>query len=518
MSEAADRTPTPAQRDGATIGLDIGTTNVKAALLNADGAVVAEHGRVLSMQRTGERAEQDAGDLWNVVLATLAHLRDDAPDTMSTVATIGVCSQYSSTVAVDAALEPVAPMRLYLDTRGTPHCTAVLERHPDSLFTWMERHPIPPIGGGLALGHLLSLQLDDAALFERTHTWLEPGDFVTTRLTGRPNATQVSMFASQLVDSRQLGVTDYDAELVSLSGVDPSRLPPLVRSGTPLEKLRSDVASHLGISGEVVVLPAITDSHAAALATGADHGRRIGAAFGTTGVLVATTHGVRIDADHDIVSMPGLTDGEWLVWAENGLAGRAVEQVLRTLLASDVLGDHRGDPFAHFDRAVANSSAGAGGVVFLPWLSGSMSPAADPNVRGGFLGMSLDTSRVDLVRATAEGVLHNLAWLLAPVEEFTGTPCAEIIATGGLARSDGWCQLAASVLDRPLRALARPSFSGARAVACWAAGRRAGADGLLGSEFTHSFEPDPQTSERYLADRERFVALFEALRPFRFPR
>ena len=132
-----------------------------------------------------------------------------------------------------------------------------------------------------------------------------------------------------------------------------------------------------------------------------------------------------------------------------------MEGILNHLVhPDDALGDHgAADPFQGFESALAASPPGAGGVVFLPWLAGSLAPQADPSVRGGFLGVSLETNRVDLVRAAVEGVAHNLRWLLGPVEAFTGTTFDEAVLVGGAARSPGWTQVLADVLERPVRRL-----------------------------------------------------------------
>ncbi|CAN5908110.1 FGGY-family carbohydrate kinase [soil metagenome] len=528
------------------IGIDIGSSNVKAVLVDPGGRLVASAARALSWGRRasegGQVAELDADALWDAVMEVLVDLgTGDGAATLGEVHTIGVCGQYSSIVPVDADGRPVAPMRLYLDTRGTRHCQAILERYPDAFMAWIERHPVPPVGGGLALGHLLAIQHDHPAIHEATVAYLEPVDYVTTRLTGRATATQGSVFAGQLVDNRTLGVTAYDDELMALAGVDPARLPALVAADATVGEVRTEVARTVGLPHGVAVAAGMTDSHAAALATGADRPGRVGIAVGTTGVVLDTTDSMGVDLDHEVLAMPGVRAGEYLVWAENGLAGRAVEHVLDRLVhADDPLGSHAtSDPFAGFEGALAASVPGAGGVRFLPWLSGSMAPQADGAMRGGFVGVSLDTERVDLVRATAEGVAHNLRWVLGPVEALSGTPATEVVLTGGAPRSPGWAQVLADVLDRPVRTLADPQLAGALAVATWAravvAGESGGVDkggtraeGAervdtgeigerpgLGTRWADRYEPDPAATAIHDRAHEQFVATFEALRPLR---
>jgi xylulokinase len=505
------------------IGIDIGTSNVKAVVVDAaDGARCSAAVRPLTWHRDGPVAEQDPAALWEAVLEAVAEALHEAAMAgvpADAVGVVGLCGQYSSIAPVDAAGAPIGPLRLYFDQRGTEPCFELLGRHDDAFATWVERHPIPPVGGGLALGHVLALQRDDPDRYERTAAHLEVVDLVAAQLTGTIAATQGSVFAGQLVDNRTLSAAGYDPDLVRMAGVDPDRLPPLVPLGSVVGHVRSELAGRLGLRSDVAVVAGLTDSAAQAVATGADRPGRVGACIGTTGVVLSSAPALGADFDHEIFTMPGARPDRYLVSAENGIAGRAVEHVL-----DRVLGRPGVDPFDGFEGALAASPAGCRGVRFLPWLSGSMSPATDASVRGGFVGMSLDSERADLVRATAEGVAQNLRWLLGPVESFTGEVVEEVVLTGGAARSPGWVQVLADVLQLPVRPLADPGSSGAVAAARWAAACVAGggptalaeADGEhLGLATSGTVEPDPATADAHAEAHGQFVAAFEALRPLR---
>jgi xylulokinase len=278
------------------------------------------------------------------------------------------------------------------------------------------------------------------------------------------------------------------------------------------------VADELGLPRGATVHAGINDSHAGALATDAFRPGRAGAMIGTTSVLLDTAAAHGTDLEHEVLSMPSPLPGRYLVWAENGLGGKALEHVLQHVVhAVDELGDHATDDhFTRLDRALASVPAGSGGVLFLPWLTGSVSPHADPHVRGAFLNLSLDTERVHLVRAVVEGICANLAWLLPVVEGFSGHAVDEVVFGGGAARSQRWAGILADVLDRRVLTLRDPDQANARAVALLAL-HRAGvvAEGDLGGlvETTASREPEP--SLRAVHDRMQgaFEAAFAALRP-----
>src|SRR5204863_5152364 len=209
------------------------------------------------------------------------------------------------------------------------------------------------------------------------------------------------------------------------------------------------------------------------------------------------------DLEHQILSMPGPDVDRYVVCAENGLGGKVVEHVLeRFVYAHDALGDHRvGTSFAQLDAVLGATSPNAGGVMFLPWLNGSLAPIASGSIRSGFVNMSLETGRAELVRAVVEGVAHNLAWLLPHVEEFTGDAIEEIVFVGGAARSQQWCQVLADVLGRTVAPLVSPDVAVARAMGLLALERHGvltGADLDRAAATTSGrFEPDPARHGHY---------------------
>ncbi len=505
-------------RVSAAIGLDVGTTNAKAVLVDGDGRVAARSRRPLRTIRRGHADEQDADEIWEELCDAVAELTAAQPDLVAGVTAVGVCSQYSSIVPVDASARPVGPMVTWRDHRGTDRSWDIMARHEDAFQTWIDVHGIPPVGGGLALAHILFLQHDRPDIHEATSAYLEPMDYVTARLTGRITATQHSMFMSQLCDNRGLGATHYDDGLVERSGVDPDRLPPLIDIDQEVGRLDPAVAARLGLPAAAVVYAGSNDTAILGVASGASRLGRGGLAIGTTSVLVDTVESKQTDLDHEILSMPGLSHDRYLVFAENGNGGRAVEYAMDQLVyPGDALADHRtSDLFARLEHAVATSSPGADGTLFLPWLAGSLAPAANPAMRGGFVGVSFDTRRVDLVRAVTEGVAHNLAWLLPHVEAFTGTPIGRLVFVGGAARSSAWCQILADVLDRPVSPATDPDTAVAASTARLAlvrCGRLDCADVDGGVEVSASYEPRPEHRAMYDLHQTQFEAAFTALAP-----
>jgi xylulokinase len=488
------------------VGIDVGSTNVKVALVEESGVLVADASRPLHTVQGRDAVVQDPDALWSAIVEAVREVTTAHPHEAADVASVGVCSQYSSIVPVDTKGEAVGPIIMYLDRRGTDRCWEILDRHPEAFDEWVRRHGIPPVGAGLSLAHLLHTQLDQPDLHERTAAYLEVMDLVNLRLTGRAAATQCTMFASQLCDNRTVGVTTYDDELVRLAGVDPSRLPPLIPIDGVVGELGAGAASALGLPPGVPVRSAMNDTHAGAFATGTTGGgaerssSRCGLVVGTTAVLIRPMDAMAVDLEREVLSMPAPA-GRYVVMAENGIAGRAVERVLAMLSPGD-----DADGFVELAAALEASAPGAGGLMFLPWLAGSMSPSSSTDMRGGFIGMSLATTRNDVIRSCVEGVARNLRWLQPAVEGLAGGPATEVVFAGGAARSRAWAQVTADVLGCAVTVLERPEVAAARAVGMVAVRRTAGDDPTdIAIPVTARLEPTPGAT----AVHDRIQPLFE---------
>ena len=496
------------------LGIDLGTSGPRVGLFSCDGRLLAHASRrVETLRVSGGGAEQDAEQLWSVTADSIRDVVERSGVAPDQILAIGCCSQYSSVVPVGADARPVGPVIVWMDSRGAAHNREIYGRYPEAFGRWLELHGIMPLpSGGDSLSHILHIQRDCPEIYARTAAFLEPMDYLTARLTGRSVANQCTAFMFLLVDNRTLGSLGYSDELVAMSGVDPTRLPTLVPIQEPLGPVLGDVARELGLAETTLVLPAMNDTQAGSLVAGVWAGPVAGLSLGTTSVLVAAVDRKETDVENQLVSMPGPLVDKYVVMAENGLGGGALDHVLRNFVhADDPLGDHGAeDPFRGLDQAVEQSPPGAGNALFLPWLNGSMAPRGSGKARGGWLNLSLETTRPDLVRAVLEGVALNLRWLLGPVEAFVGQRLDQISFGGGGAVSPAWAQIFADVLERPVRQLAEPSHANCRAMALLALHRLGRVDfKSLASPSQAVFEPRAAQRELYRGLYEQFVAAYE---------
>jgi len=343
-------------------------------------------------------------------------------------------------------------------------------------------------------------------------------DYLTARLTGRVTANVCTAFPLLLTDNRRGAAGGWCDEIIEATGVDRDKLPELVAPDAVVGELLPEHADAWGLPRGVPVVSAINDTQALTFGTGSHVGDRLGVSIGTTLVPTTLVESMRADLRHFLLTQPAPIPDRHVLMAEGGLAGKALEFVLEGLIyANDALGDHRrDDAYAALEAVAGGTEPGAGGVLFLPWLTGVWAPAIDARARGGFLNMSLATTRADLVRATLEGVAFQLRWMLPHIEALTGRRHDELVFGAGGARSDAWAQILADVCDRPVRQLAEPTLTNCRGAALLAFHRLGRVDldaAAEASALRARYEPRAQHRALYDDMAGRFALAYERLGP-----
>ncbi|MFT3851756.1 MAG: FGGY-family carbohydrate kinase [Ilumatobacteraceae bacterium] len=240
--------------------------------------------------------------------------------------------------------------------------------------------------------------------------------------------------------------------------------------------------------------------------------------MGTTSVVATHVPSPRLDEAHGLFTAPSPLPSSWFVVAENGIGGKALDVFVNNLVYPD---DGLGPPLPDdaFERVVdaaAAVPAGANGVMFLPWLVGSMAPGWDRHLRGAFANLDLSSTRADLARAVLEGVALNAVWLIPHVAALAGSADRSISFGGGGARSPMWGQLLADVLGADVRRLANPHVTNAQGAALLAlveAGEMTWDDADAALSVAEVHHPDPAVAETYRRLLDAFVDAHERWNP-----
>lgn len=501
------------------LSIDLGTSGPKVALVGLDGSVAASRAETVAILRDGARAEQDPDEIWLAIASAVQSVVGQAALAPAQIVAVTCASQYFSVVPIDRDGRALGPLVLWMDSRGARYNHAIYARHPEAFGAWADIHGMVPLpSGNDSLAHLLWFQHERPEVYERAACFVEPMDFVLARLCTTFAANPCSAFGVLLTDNRDPTQPRYDDGLLAMAGIDREKLPELQPIFARLGTLRPAIASAFGLAADTPVFAGINDTHAAAIATGTFRAGAGAVNVGTTAQVLAHVPGKRSDFASEIVSMPSPIAGRHMAMAENGLGAKPLDHVLRNIaFAADALGDHRtAAPFAGLESLLAGVPPGSGNVLFLPWLTGSGAPSGSPNARGGFLNLSLETSRAHLIRAVVEGCAFNLRWLLPEVERFAEASFPVLRFSGGAAVSDTWAQIMADVTGRPVEQLADGRHTNNRATALLAF-RALGMCDLDALErlcpLRRRYEPHAEVRETYDRLFAQFVASFERLQP-----
>ena len=454
------------------LGLDLGTGSAKALLLSADGAVLGEGSVAYPVHspRPGW-AESDPEDWWE---ACATAVRAAVGDRGASVRALGLSGQMHGVVLSDAGGSPSRPAVLWADVRSADRLEAY-RKLPEEL----SRPLANPPAAGMAGPSLLWLRDREAENYRAARWALQPKDWLRLGLTGEAAAEPSDASATLLYD---LETDAWSGPVVEALGLRHDLLAPLLPSGARAGALTAAAAGHLGLPAGLPVAAGAADTAAAALGTGLLEPGRGQLTVGTGGQILVPRSNPEPDPEgrtHLFRAAHGGPSGRFYAMAAIQNAGLALEWVL------GVLGASWEDAY----REAFGVPPGAGGVLFLPYLSGERTPHLDPAARGAWAGLGLGHGRAHLLRAAFEGVAFALREGLEALED-AGVRIGELRLAGGGTVEEPWRRLLADVLGRELSIL--PDAVASRASARGAAFLAGVAAGVYGTVAdTLAFAPEP---------------------------
>lgn len=424
----------------AYLGIDVGTSGLKAALIEEGGRLVTatEDLYAVSTPAPGQ-VEADPRE-W-VAAATAAVGRMAGPLARANVAAIGVAGQMHGAILCDESGQPVAPAILWPDRRAE----ATLESWrnlPDSRLAALANPLVPGMTGPI-LAWLADQRPD---VVDRAAVVLHAKDVVRHALTSHPAESRPPTDRSDASATLLWDVPRdrWDEDVARAVGVPVRLLPAALPSYQDVG--RTDWLSRIipGGSGDVAVAAGAGDTPAAGLAVG------------STGIHISLGTGAQVIVRRPSAANPG-ADPSTHLYADAGDGWYAMAALQNGGLALDQAARLLG---MNWDELIAAAARGrARAVSFLPFFTGERGGVASPSSLGGWLGVGIETTRDDLSRAAVEGVLFSIRRGLELLGTQASPGSSELTLSGGGWRSPLLVQLAADVLGRPVRRIAVRSAS-----------------------------------------------------------
>jgi xylulokinase len=483
------------------LGIDVGTSAIKAILVDPPGEVVASSTVPLTLAtpRPGW-AEQHPDDWWAACVASIRELLAKRPG--AKVAAVGISGQMHSSVFLDASGKVIRPALLWCDGRTTAECAEITRQAggEDALRDWVRNPAIE----GFTLPKVLWLRNHEAAAFGRLAKVMLAKDFIRYRLTGAM-ATEPSDASGTLMFDP--ATQRWSQPLLDAVDVNPALLPDVGASAGILGRVTDAGARATGLSAGTPVVGGGADNACGAAGVGVVAPGEAVVSWGTSGTVLAPTAQPLVDPGLRAHTFCHVSPGTWyligVVLSAGGAFAWFGDQVARELS-----GDAR---VAALNDEAAAIPAGAEGVTFLPYLQGERTPHRDASARAAFLGLSLAHTRAHMTRAVLEGVCFALRDSLAILQELGLRPSA-LLLTGGGARSPFVRRLQAEIFGVPVSRVNREEGPAYGAALLAAVGAGAFKDLVSATaatlQRTPKETPDPRAHAVYQRYYDRFRASY----------
>lgn len=430
------------------LGMDCGTTNIKAIILGEDGTVVAEASRPSKFMNPGPNMqEQDANEWWSNTVEIFRSLTEQAGhDIVKRIRGISVSSHTVTMLPVDAEGNPLRNAMTYQDNRSAEELHYIVDTIGFDRF-------VKIVGGQPAVAFLpnkiLWFKKHEPELYAKTACFLQASSFINYKLTGKMTMDIDQATRTQCLD---ISTMEWSKEIGDVIGVDlDEKLPKPRLVDEIVGFVTEEAAKTTGLMEGVPVIAGCSDAMASMHATGMSRLGEAGESSGTTS-LVFVGSDVKSAPDIPVVTKPCTIDGmPWIFDAPIQTSGAALKWFIEKMAAEEVAyaKEHDLNIYTYLNELALESKPGAGGLFFFPYLLGERATLWNEYARGMFIGMGMDMKRSDLVRAVFEGTAFALRHVMETVKEAGAT--AELLRIcGGGAKSRTWCQIKASMLNMPV--------------------------------------------------------------------
>ena len=432
-----------AYMDEYLIGIDVGTTGVKAAVFSSDGNCLGRAYQTYpTIHSALHAAEQLPSDWWNALVVTVRSACGNR-ETAGRVAALSLSAQGGTLVPTDASGNPLCPAFVWNDGRcGMQRLQYEKTFGSERMYLTSGWHAVD----GLPAFQIKRLSDETPELFHKAALFLSVADYLLMKLTGKACVDFSNAGINQLIDVKK---SEYDSDTLSWLGITEKQLPALVQSGQKIGCLQKEAARELGLDENVCVVAGAHDQYAAMLGAGAVSEGTVLIGAGTA--WAACTLFREPHFETGFAQSRAASGSQW-----GSLASLSNGGVCLSWLNEKVFG---GIPYEQINRNAAQKPVGSGGLCFYP------QNADIGSLNVFFTGMHLGHDRYDMARAVMEGVSFQMSRIL---QRFAlRTDIKKVVFSGGAAKSRFWSQLTCNMFGLPLSVPAMPDLpvSGAAVLA-----------------------------------------------------
>lgn len=479
------------------LGIDIGTSGVKAILIDRGGKSLGEAAAkaVEPVRPHPGWSEQNPVDWWTVCLEALDALSKSHPSEMAAVRGIGLSGHMHGATLLGKNDEVLRPCILWNDGRSAVEC-AEMEAALPTLREIAGNIAMP----GFTAPKIAWVRKHEPEIYAKIAKVLLPKAYVRLLMTGNYVEDMSDASGTLWLDVQK---RDWSDALLAVTGLNRSHMPRLVEGSAPSGELKPELARRWGMTGKVVVAGGAGDNAAAAAGIGAIRPGEGFVSLGTSGVLFVSDEKFRPNTAGAVHAFCHAIPN---TWHQMGVILSATDSL-------NWLSFITGKKQAELSALAEQSFKGPGEEIFLPYLSGERTPHNDAGARGSFVGLSHLSDQARLAQAVMEGVTFAFRDCQRVLKD-AGTTFGRLLAVGGGSKSALWLKLIATNLDTELALPEDGDFGGALGAArlglCAAEGAEP-AEIMTMPAIKQVIEPDPSLRDAYTQHYARYRALYPAI-------
>jgi len=513
---------------------DFGTSSVKTCLfeIGSDIRLVAGSSAAYGLYISDDGgAEQDTEEWWAALCSTTRDLFEKTDVRPEEIEGMAFCSQMQGSVFVDESGRALRRPMNYLDQKGFKEYKASMGRgiikvSGCSLYKLVRNLIVNYAGSTSAKDPVWKykwVENNEPEVFGKIYKWLDVGDYLTSRCTGRIVRTADTAFATFLYDTRR-GKEGWNKGLLKMYKVRPEHMPEIIDCTDRAGTLTAQAAEELGLVPGIPVFGGGGDMTFVNIGAGCVSPDDTHIYVGTSGWVSTFMDHQTVDIDAMITGVLSAKHGYFNYYAELETAGKCYEWTLNHL-ALDEIGVYLNKTevtdyesrftslYDYMSSEVEKVPPGANGVIFTPWLHGNRCPFEDSYAAGMFFNIRIENGERDMIRAVLEGICYHLRWLLESVERKVKTSDA-IRFVGGGALSPVIAQMLSDITGRTIETVNNAQEAGAVGAALVVAAGVKGEDMLELSrrlvKVNRTYVPNPDNKKVYERNYKVFKNLYKS--------
>jgi len=425
------------------LGIDLGTSSVKALLVSEGGEIIASSSQgypTYSPHPTW--AEQDPEEWWESTIKAVGKAVHQSHIKPSQIKAVGLSGQTHGTVLVGKSLLPLRKAIIWMDQRSIAQTRWLQQR----IGKRLSRITGLPIATGFMASSLLWIRKNEPGIWKKIDQFLLPKDYIRLKLTGNLASDVTDAGGTLLLDT---GKRKWSPEILQKLEIPASFAPPLYESCQVTGKITKNAAKEISLKEGTSVSAGGADQIMGAVGNGTVEPGRVACSIGTGGLVVTPMDHPQVASDKGLHTIPHAIPGKWILMGAILSGGSSLSWFYKQVILGRGKTLKSENSYQSLFREVSPTPAASKGLIFLPYLKGERTPYLDPQARGAFVGLSLQHGRRDLTRAIMEGVVFALRQSLEKFKEL-GIEITSVTTWGGGAKNKIWRQIQADIFNLPI--------------------------------------------------------------------